>query len=196
MQFFRRTDASGLTPESLTVLWLPLDTAINVSPSTPSNTCRTRHCVRDPRPVPEECSMKAIRMVALAAALVAGTSVVAEAQRAGGGGGARGQGGMMRMTPAQQADTLLKEITVTAEVKTQVVAIITKYQGERQQMMQAARGGGGGDMQSMQARAQELQAKQTEEIKKLLTAEQGVQFDKNVAAMTPQRRGPPPALRR
>ena len=141
--------------------------------------------------------MKGIRMAVLGAALVFGMTATAEAQ-GGGGGGPRGagRGGIQR---------LMTDITVSADVQTKIDSIVAKYQTQQRELMGAAAGGGGG-MQNMsdetRAKMTELMSKRNAEIRALLTTEQQVQFDKNVAAAPMGRRGggqaganPPPPVR-
>ena len=144
--------------------------------------------------------MKGIRMAVLGAALVFGITATADAQ---GGGAARGggRGGIAR---------LMTDITVSADVQTKIDTIVAKYRAQQMEMMGgAAGGGGGGGMAQMtdeqRTKMAELNTKRNAEIRALLTAEQQVVFDKNVAA-APQggRRGggqaganppPPPPVR-
>ena len=120
--------------------------------------------------------MKGIRMAVLGAALVFGVTTVASAQ---GGGQARGggRGGIAR---------LMTDITVSADVQVKIDSIAAKYQAQTRELMTAAGGGGGGGMQmdsTTRAKMTELNSKRNAEIRALLSAEQQVQFDKNVAAM-------------
>lgn len=119
--------------------------------------------------------MKAIRMAVLGAALMLGVTTVAEAQRGGRG---------------NQVARLMTDITVSADVQTKIDTIAAKYQAQQRELM------GGGQMdETTRAKMMELSTKRNAEIRALLTAEQQVQFDKNVAAMPAGRRGggnPPP----
>jgi Spy/CpxP family protein refolding chaperone len=137
--------------------------------------------------------MKGIRMAVLGAALVFGMTTAAEAQERGG----RGRGGITR---------LMTDITVSADVQTKIDEIAQKYMTQQREMMTAA-GVEPGAMQQMtdemRTKMTELNAKRNAEIRALLTAEQQVVFDKNVATAAQGRRGggggggatpPPPAV--
>src|SRR5688500_8624319 len=152
--------------------------------------------------------MNRIRMAALGAALVLGMTATAEAQGGGAGRAGGGRGGVAR---------LMTDITVSAEVQTKIDTIVAKYEVQRRELMgmpaggaaAAGGGGGGGGGMGMQmtdeqrTKIAELTAKRNAEIRALLTAEQQVVFDKNVAA-APQGRmrggaaagagAPPPTL--
>ena len=146
-------------------------------------------------------------MAVLGAALVLGMTATAEAQGGGGGGARGGRGGVAR---------LMTDITVSADVQAKIDTIVAKYQVQQRELMgmpaggAAAAGGGGGGGGGMQmtdeqrTKIAELTTKRNAEIRALLTAEQAVVFDKNVAA-APQGRGmrggaaagagaPPPTL--
>jgi Spy/CpxP family protein refolding chaperone len=140
--------------------------------------------------------MKGIRMAVLGAALVFGMTTAAEAQERGGRGG---RGGVGR---------LMTDITVSADVQTKIDEIVQKYMTQQREMMTAA-GVEPGAMQQMsdemRAKMTELTTKRNAEVRALLTAEQQVVFDKNVATAAQGRRGggggggatpppPPPAL--
>jgi Spy/CpxP family protein refolding chaperone len=146
--------------------------------------------------------MKGIRMVALGAALVLGVTATVSAQDAvarGGGQGRGGRGGMM---------ALMTDITVTPEVQTKIQEIVTRYQAQTREITMAAlqaaagnagaaagatAGGRGGRGMQLDAESQkkvdELNAKRNAEITALLTAEQKVQFEKNLATVAAGRRG-------
>jgi Spy/CpxP family protein refolding chaperone len=116
--------------------------------------------------------MKGIRMAVLGAALVFGVTTVASAQ--GGGGQARGggRGGVAR---------LMTDITVSQDVQTKIDTIAAKYMAQSRELMSA---GGGAQMDdATRAKMAEINTKRNAEIRALLTPEQQVQFDKNVAAM-------------
>ena len=130
--------------------------------------------------------MKGIRMAVLGAALVFGITATASAQGGGaGGGGGRGRGGITR---------LMTDITVSAETQTKIDTIVAKYMTQQRELMgmpaggaaAAGGGGGGGGMANIpeetRAKITELNNKRNAEIRALLTAEQAVVFDKNVAA--------------
>ena len=143
--------------------------------------------------------MKGIRMAVLGAALVFGITATAEAQ--GGAGGARGgRGGIAR---------LMTDITVSADVQARIDSVVAKYQVQQRELMApvAAAAGDPGRMMNIpeetRAKMMELNTKRNAEIRALLTPEQQVVFDRNVAAAPRGRRGgaqggaspPPPPLR-
>ena len=132
--------------------------------------------------------MKTIKVI-LAAALVM-FALPAAAQEAQGGPGGMG-GGQGRMNAL-----LFKDITLTEVQKTKVDSIQAAGREAMRAQMQAG-GMQAGGMQDSTARAKmmETRAKQMAEIRALLTAEQQVVFDKNLAAMPPMGAGgrrPPP----
>ena len=142
--------------------------------------------------------MKGIRMAVLGAALVFGITATAEAQ--GGAGGARGgRGGIGR---------LMTDITVSADVQAKIDSVVAKYQAQQRELMAPVAGAAGDPGRMMEipdetrAKIAELTTKRNAEIRALLTAEQQVVFDKNVAAAPRGRRGggqgganPPPPVR-
>jgi len=117
--------------------------------------------------------MKAIRMAVLGAALVLGVTTVASAQEARGGGRGGGRGGVAR---------LMTDITVSADVQAKIDTIAAKYQAENRELMAAAGASGGTLDDATRAKMMEINTKRNAEIRALLTAEQQVVFDKNVAA--------------
>ena len=122
--------------------------------------------------------MKVLRIAALSVALIAGSSVAAMAQ--GGppaGGGAMQQGGGRGNRPNMQ----LKDITLTAEQQAKVDDISKKYAPERQEIRDAMQSGG--DRAEGIKKMGELRAKSAPEIRAVLTAEQQVVFDRNLADM-------------
>ncbi len=121
--------------------------------------------------------MKGTRMAVLGAALVLGVTSVASAQdaRGGGGGQARGgRGGVAR---------LMTDITVSADIQAKIDTIAAKYQAQSRELMVAAQASGGAPDDATRAKMTEINTKRNAEIRALLTAEQQVVFDKNVAAM-------------
>jgi Spy/CpxP family protein refolding chaperone len=116
--------------------------------------------------------MKAIRLVTLTAALCAGFASVSAAQ-----------------TPATQADTqrgrgmggrILEGITLTDAQKVQQKAIREKYAPQLLKVRKDAEVTG---TPIDQARLSTIQSAQIAEIRAILTAEQQVIFDRNVAEM-------------
>lgn len=125
----------------------------------------------------------------LAAAALLGAAPVALAQPGTGGPGGAGRGGAMmqeRMTTA-----LLEGITLTADQRAKVEAVRERFQprldSARAEMMAARQGGAQVSPERMQA-MRALQTEQRAALRAVLTAEQQVRFDANVAAM-PQGRG-------
>src|SRR5687768_17062230 len=120
--------------------------------------------------------MKGIRMAVLGAALVFGVTTVASAQEARGGGGGQargGRGGVAR---------LMTDITVSADVQAKIDTIAAKYQAQSRELMAAAQASGSPMDDATRAKITEINTKRNGEIRALLTAEQQVVFDKNVAA--------------
>ena len=111
--------------------------------------------------------MKTIKLAMMAVAMFFGVTTVAQAQ----GGG--GQGGGGRMTAM-----LFKDITLTPVQQAKADSIQAKYR----EQMQALRSGGG-DQQEMRTKGRELQEKQRDELKTILTDDQKKVFDKNVEDM-------------
>jgi Spy/CpxP family protein refolding chaperone len=126
--------------------------------------------------------MRAMRLM-VAAALV--SFAVPAAAQGGGQGGQGGAGAAQR-----QNEMFFKDITLTEAQKTQVDSIQT---ASRTAMREAMAGG----MQEPGAREKmvEMRAKQMADIRAVLTAEQQVIFDKNVAAMPPMGGGRRPERR-
>jgi Spy/CpxP family protein refolding chaperone len=119
--------------------------------------------------------MKAIRIAALGVALLAGSTAVAGAQAAtqaptqqGGPGG--GRGGFNRT---------MNGIELTDAQKTKVAEIQAKYQPDLQAVRDAMQGGG--DRATAFTKMQAIRDKMNPEIRAVLTAEQQVIFDKNLA---------------
>jgi Spy/CpxP family protein refolding chaperone len=121
--------------------------------------------------------MKAIRIATLAAALCVGMTSVAAAQSTEpqqGQGEARRGGGM--------GGTLLKDITLTDAQKAQVKAIRDKYVPQLMELRKAEQATGTRD-EAGRAKATDIMNKQAAEIRAILTADQQVTFDKNLAEM-------------
>lgn len=121
--------------------------------------------------------MKAIRIATLVAALCVGMTTVAAAQstepQKGQGDGRHG-GGM--------GGWLLKDINLTDAQKDQVKTIREKYLPQQMELRKAAQATGSVD-DATRAKMADLQQKQAAEIRAILTADQQVVFDKNLAAM-------------
>jgi periplasmic protein CpxP/Spy len=101
-------------------------------------------------------------VVLLAVVLVAGLMQAAFAQGMG-----------MRMTPQQRADTLGKQLSLSAETVTKVASIYEKYQ----KIMADKRAELQGDMDGMRAALTEIRENQSKEIVALLTKEQAAKFE-------------------
>ena len=121
--------------------------------------------------------MKMIRTVAMAAAMFAAVTTVAQAQ--GGGGGRGGRNPL----------TILKDsLKVSDAILAKADSITKAAAAESAPLMEAARGGDADARTKMQA----VNTKRNDAIKALLTDEQKTKFD---ALMTAGRRGgPPPTL--
>ena len=120
--------------------------------------------------------MKVIRIATLAFALCAGMTSIAAAQ------GTQGQG-EMRRGGGDRAGWLLKDITLTDAQKDQVKTIREKYVPKQLELRKAVEATGGPPDEATRAKMTELQTQQATEIRAVLTADQQVQFDKNVAEM-------------
>ncbi len=115
----------------------------------------------------------AVAALALASAL-SGRDVVAQG---GGGGGMRGMGG------ARMTEMLLKDITLTDAQKAKVDTINTEMQKSMPQMTP-----GSPPPEGMREKMMAARQKQQADIRAILTDEQKVIFDKNVANMPTGRR--------
>ena len=117
--------------------------------------------------------MKAIRIAALGVALLAGTAAIAGAQAAApapaqqGGGGGRG------------FNRSLNGIELTEAQKAKVAEINAKYQPELQAIRESMQGGG--DRAQAFTKMQAINDKRNPEIRAVLTPDQQVIFDKNLA---------------
>jgi Spy/CpxP family protein refolding chaperone len=123
--------------------------------------------------------MKAIRIATLAVALCAGMTSVAAAQghqehdKQGQGEKRRG-GGMGGM--------LLKDINLTDAQKAQIKTIREKYAPAQLELRKSIQATGVADA-ATRAKMADLQNQQAAEIRVILTADQQVTFDKNLAEM-------------
>lgn len=120
--------------------------------------------------------MKAIRIATLAAALCVGMTSVAAAQGTEPQGQGQGRGERM-------GGLLLKDITLTDAQKAQVKTIRDKYVPQLQELRKASQATGGPPDEATRAKMMDIQNKQTAEIRAILTADQQVVFDKNLAEM-------------
>jgi Spy/CpxP family protein refolding chaperone len=123
--------------------------------------------------------MKAIRIATLAIALCAGMTSVAAAQ--GQPENQQGQGQMRR--GGGMGGMLLKDITLTDAQKDQIKTIREKYVPRQMELRKAVQATGGPPDEATRAKMTELQTQQATEIRAVLTADQQVQFDKNLAEM-------------
>lgn len=118
--------------------------------------------------------MRGIRFIT-AAVLVLAASTAAQAQ-----GGGQGAG---RMTPEErqvrQNEMLFKGITLTETQKAKIDTLQAKGREANQALMQA----GGMQDPATREKMMENRTKQMAAIREVLTAEQAVLFDKNVAEM-------------
>ena len=118
--------------------------------------------------------MKAIRIAALGVALLAGSTAIAGAQatpqapaQQGGPGGGRG------------FNRSLNGIELTEAQKTKIAEINAKYQPELQAIRDSMQGGG--DRAAAFTKMQAVRDKMSPEIRAVLTADQQVIYDKNLA---------------
>ncbi|HET9775907.1 MAG TPA: hypothetical protein VFP77_04990 [Gemmatimonadaceae bacterium] len=119
--------------------------------------------------------MKVIRIATLAAALCVGMTTVAAAQSTESQGRSEARGSRM-------GGMILKDITLTDAQKEQVKTIRDKYVPQQMELRKAAQATGSMD-DATRAKMMDLQTKQAAEIRAILTADQQVQFDKNMAEM-------------
>src|ERR1700680_700813 len=124
----------------------------------------------------QERRMKAIRIATLAAALCVGMTSVAAAQGTEPQGQGQGRGERM-------GGMLLKDINLTDAQKAQVKTIRDKYVPQLQELRKASQATGGPPDEATRTKMMDIQNKQTAEIRAILTADQQVAFDKNLAEM-------------
>ena len=124
--------------------------------------------------------MKAIRIATLAIALCASATSVAAAQGQPIDPQQQGQGGMRR---GGMGGMLLKDITLTDAQKNQIKVIREKYLPQQMDLRKAVQATGGPPDEATRSKMVELQAKQSAEIRAILTADQQVIFDRNAAEM-------------
>jgi hypothetical protein len=116
--------------------------------------------------------MKKVRLAMMVAAMFLGITTVARAQDPQQAG---------RGNRPNMAAMLFKDITLSPAQQAKADSI----QGKYREQMQALRAGGG-DPQEMRAKGRELQEKQRDELKSILTDDQKKTFDKNVEDMRQQ----------
>ena len=124
--------------------------------------------------------MKVIRIATLAIALCAGMTSVAAAQ-AQPDHEKHGQGEMKR--GGGMGGMLLKDITLTDAQKTQIKTIREKYAPRQLEIRKAVQATGVAPDDATRAKRTELQNQQAAEIRAILTADQQVIFDRNLAEM-------------
>jgi len=113
--------------------------------------------------------MKTVRLAMMAAAMFFGVTTVAHAQD---------PQQQSRGNRPNMAAVLFKDITLTPAQQAKSDSIQAKYR-EQMQTLRAA----GGDQQEMRAKSRELNEKQRDELKAILTDDQKKVFDKNVEEM-------------
>jgi hypothetical protein len=111
--------------------------------------------------------MKKVRLAMMAVAMFFGITTVAHAQDS------QQQGGRRNM-----AAMLFKDITLSPAQQAKADSIQGKYRDQMQALRSA-----GGDQQEMRTKGRELQEKQRDELRGLLTDDQKKAFDKNVEDM-------------
>jgi Spy/CpxP family protein refolding chaperone len=116
--------------------------------------------------------MRAMRIMATMGLMLMASTAAAQG---GGPGGGQGAGQGQRMN-----EMLFKDITLTPEQKTKIDSIQTKQREDSRALMQP---GGGMPDSTTRAKMMELRTKSNAAIRAVLTAEQQVIFDKNLAAM-------------
>ena len=119
--------------------------------------------------------MKAIRVITLAAALCAGMTSIAAAQGQPITQDGPRRGGMGGM--------LLAGINLTDAQKAQVKTIREKYLPQQMELRKAVQATGAPADEATRAKMTDLQTKQSAEIRAILTADQQIVFDKNLAEM-------------
>lgn len=126
--------------------------------------------------------MKKVRLAMMAAVMFLGVSTVARAQD---------PQQQSRGNRPNMAAMLFKDITLTPVQQAKADSITGKYR-EQMQALRAA----GGDQQEMRTKNRELQEKQRDELKAILTDDQKKTFDKNFEDMRQARenRRPPGSL--
>jgi Spy/CpxP family protein refolding chaperone len=115
--------------------------------------------------------MKAIRIAALGVALLAGTAAIAGAQAPAAGAMQQGGGRGFNRT--------MNGIELTEAQKGKVAEINAKYQPELQAIRESMQGGG--DRAQAFTKMQAISDKRNPEIRAVLTPDQQVIFDKNLA---------------
>lgn len=133
--------------------------------------------------------MTRFRILAIGLALSLGVTAPAVAQNSAQPRG-QGRGGMMG---GASVERLLAGIDLTADQKAQVEAIEKKFAPKQKEMrdaMMAAREKGERPSPETMSKMRETADEQRTELRAVLTAEQQVQFDANVKAMSERMRRP------
>lgn len=126
--------------------------------------------------------MKVIRILAVAAIALTATTAMAQGGPPGGGQGGR---------PNQMA-RLMEGITLTADQQAKVDSISAASRAELMKMREEMQAGGP-PSDDMRAKMTAINTKRNDAIKAVLTAEQKVIFEKNLANMpAPGQRPPTP----
>ena len=123
--------------------------------------------------------MKKVRFALMVAAMFLGVTTVARAQEPQQQGRGRGQ-----------VTALFKDITLTDAQTAKRDSIVAKYREQMQALRSEAQSG---DRQAAMTKMRDLQAKQREEFKALLTDEQKKVFDKNVEELQQRMQQRPPS---
>jgi Spy/CpxP family protein refolding chaperone len=113
--------------------------------------------------------MQAMRILAAAALVFVASTAAAQG----------GQGGGMGQAQGRMNEMLFKDITLTDAQKAKIDSIQAKGRTEMQALMQS----GGMQDPATREKMMEMRTKQNADIRAVLTPEQQVTFDKNVAAM-------------
>jgi Spy/CpxP family protein refolding chaperone len=114
--------------------------------------------------------MKAIRIAALVVALLAGSAAIA---------GAQAQAGAQQQGGGRGFNRTLNGIELTEAQKAKVAEIQAKYAPEMQAIRESMQGGG--DRAEAMTKMQAINEKRNPEIRAVLTPDQQVIFDKNLA---------------
>lgn len=129
--------------------------------------------------------MRAMRILAAMGLVLVASTATAQ------GGNPPQQGGMGQQQ-GRMNEMLFKDITLTDAQKAKIDSIQTKQREDQRALMQS---GGGMQDSTTRTKMMEIRTKANAAIRAVLTTEQQVIFDKNVAAM-PQGGGRrPPTLR-
>ena len=125
--------------------------------------------------------MKKVRLAMLVASMFLGMTTVVRAQDT------QPQG---RPSRGNQAAMLFKDITLTEAQTAKRDSIVAKYREQSQAIRAEMQNG---DRDAAMAKMRDLQGKQREELKAILTDEQKKVFDKNVEEMQQRMQQRPPS---